>query len=298
MRFLQQSLNGQNSWWRYGIVLGVFLTPFLSGLINNYFLKPLLIFFEAKGTLRFAIIQFKYIVLLVLFLSLFSLLHKRSYKELITSRREFSYMRLGLGFAIWGVLLMSVLSTKVISNPDMYEWNFKLTPFLKLFVLSLLLLPFRVFFTAVFMNSYILQMFTGIFKKAWLSFFVSVLFFSALMCLNNISVIKALGNQMVIYYLALSILVYLIIILDEGIEIVLGMFLVSTLISRLFIAYTASKTQLDTIFIKQGNRDADLFVYVIPLICFPLFFMILYKIYSWVDWREKLFGKVEELKEV
>lgn len=294
---MQQSLNGQNSWWRYVIIIGVFLTPFFSGLINSC-LKPILNYFSATGSLRFGIIQVKYIIFTVVFLLLFSLLHERSYKELITSRKKFDYIRFWLSFTIWGVLLMSVLSIKVISNPDIYKWNFELVPFLKLFMLALLLLPFRAFFTAIFMNSYMLQMLTAIFKKPWVSFLVSVLFFTTLMCFNNKSVIDSLGNQMMIYYFALSVLFYLIIILDEGIEIVLGVFLVSSLISRLFIAYTENKTQLDTVFIKQGNRDVDLFVYVIPLICCPLFFMILYKIYNWTDWREKLFTSVEKSREV
>lgn len=290
--FLKQSFRGQNHWWRYAIILSVFLTPILSDFIKSFIVKPLSSFFEDDFSMQFAIKQIRYVILVVLFLVLFSFLHKRSYKTLLTSRRKFDFLRFWLSFSAWGVLLMFVFSIKVMLNPNDYEWNFKLIPFLKLSLLSILLLPLRVFFMTIFTNSYILQLLTRVFKKPIISLIASVILFTLLMYINNKSLIDTSGYQFIFYYLMLSLMICLIIVLDGGVEIISGVFLVSTLISRLFIAYNTDKAQLGVVFVKEGGRDVTLFAYVIPFICCPLFFIFLFKLYKWKDWREKLFKQI------
>lgn len=298
MSFLKQSFKGLNHWSRYAIILGVFLTPFLSGFIKNSIIKPLLPFFNDDASTQFAIKQFKYVLLTALFLILFKIIHKRDYKTLLTARKEFDFLRFWFSFSIWGVLLMLALTTKVILNPDVYEWNFKLVPFFKLFLLLILLLPFRAFFTAIFTNSYILQTLTKVTKRPWVSLIIAVTLFTALMFVNNKNAIINSNYQLVFYYLMLGLMLYLIVILDEGIEIISGVFLVSMFISRLFITYSTNKTLLDTIFIKQGSRDIILFAYIIPFICCPLFFLILCRVYKWSNWKEKLFEKLDNTKDL
>lgn len=292
MNFLKQSLKGQNNWWKYAIILSVFLTPVLSGLVKSFIEKPLLSFFDNDVSMQFAIKQISYVILIIIFLIMFSFFHKRSYKTLLTSRKGFDFLRFWLSFSVWGVFLMLVFSIKVMLDPSVYEWNFKLLPFLKLLLLSVLLLPFRVFFTATFINSYILQTLTRVFKKPFIALIVSVVLFTLLMYVNNKSMIDASGYQLIFYYLVLGLMIYLITVLDDGIEIITGLFLVSTLISKLFITYSANKIQFDAIFIKEGGKDIILFAYVIPFICCPLFFIFLFKVYKWRDWKEKLFNKV------
>lgn len=291
MNFFQQSYSGRNNWWRYAIMLGVFLMPFLYRFIKSYVTIPLLSFFPEDVSIRFAIKEVRFIILVFLFLGLFSVIHQRKYRTLITSRKKFDFLRFWLSFSVWGVLLMLVFSVMVMLNPDIYKWNFELFPFLKLFLLSIVFIPFRVFFITIFINSYTLQFLTKFFKKPFIALIISVLLFTIFMYMRNKSAINASGNQLILYYLTLGLMIYLIIILDSGIEIITGLFLASSLISRLFVTYSTNKIQLDAIFLKTGSKDVILFSYVIPFICCPLFFVFLFKVYQWKNWKEQLFTK-------
>lgn len=277
MNFISQAFKGKNNWWRYTILLVLFLTPFLSKFIYTTFFTPLLSYFSDDISFRFAIKQCKYIVLLLVFLGLYKILHKREIKTLITNRKRFDFLRFWLGFCSWGVVLMLVFSVKVVIHPELYKWNFNLFPFLKLFFLTAIVSIFRVFFIVFFTNSYILQMFTVILKKNRIALIASVLFFVTLMSLQN----RNLDGFSVVYYLALGLVLFFIITLDNGTELILGMLLASTLISRLFITYSTYKMQLNTVLIKEGGRDTFLLGVIIPVFCFPLFFFMLYKIYNW-----------------
>lgn len=285
MNFINQAFNDKNNWWRYAILLSVFLSPFLSKFIYRSFLRPFFSYFPDDVTVKLAIREFRYVILLTLFFGMFKLLHKRNVKTLITGRKKFDFLRFWLSFSVWGVVLILVFSVKVILYPELYKFNFNLFPFLKLSILITFMSIFKVVFTVALMNSYVLQMFTVMFKKTWLALLISVLLFTSLMYLQN----SNLGLSSIFYYLVLGVFLYLIIILDDGTELALGVLLVSILVSRLFITYSTYKTQLDAVFTKEGSRDTFLLGVVIPF-CFIIFFFFLYRTY---DWKEKLTKVIE-----
>lgn len=293
MNFLQQVYKGKNDWWRWLIILLLFLIPVLSNLIKDNIIKPLLISFPEDKSLHFAIKQFKHIILLVIFLLLFKVLHKRKITSLITSRKKIDLMRFGLSFSVWGVFLMLVFSLIVFFNPDDYKWNFQLVPFLKLFAISVTFLPFRIFFIIILSYSYILQAFTLVFKKPWFALLATVFFFTTIMYIGNTAMLRIAGNQIIIHYLATSFLLGIIVVLDDGIEIALGMLLVTSLISKLFITYTVYKFQPNSILIKNGAPDAFVLIYIICMVCYPLYFYFMALVYKWKDWKHKLFNKIE-----
>lgn len=283
MNFINQAFKGENNWWRYVMLQSVFLTPFLSKFIYVNFLEPFLSYFPDDTTAKFAIKQFRYVILVLIFFGMFKFLHKRDFKMLITCRKKFDFLRFWLSFSVWGVILILVFSVKVVLYPELYKFNFSLFPFLKLLLLTTFVMIFKVVFTTVLINSYILQLFTVVFKKPWLILFASVLLFTSLMYFRS----SSLGSLSIFYYLVLGVFLYLVIILDSGTELTMGVLLVSALISRLFIAYSANETQLDAVFIKEGSRDVFLLGVVIPF-CFVIFFFFLYKTYNWSDWKIRL----------
>lgn len=295
MNFLQQAYKGRTDWWRWLIILVVFVPPFLKDFLKNNIIKPLLPkpFLPSDKNIYIALSLLVYVFLLGVFYLFFKILHKRSFKTLITNRKKFDWLRFGLSFTTWGVFIMILFSLSVFYSPEKFEWNFKLVPFLKYFFICIFLMPVQVFFKAVLMRGYLLQAFTCFFKKTWIALLISILFYSYLMYLGNAEMFKSVGYEILIHYVATAFLIGFIIIIDDGMEIVLGMTLVNNLISSLFVTSKNFTFQPDSILIKDGSINVFILVYVTVFIAYPLYFSLLNKIYKWKNWRQKIFKEIE-----
>lgn len=292
MNFLQQVYKGKRSWWRWLIILLLFTTPFLKKTLRAEVLKPLLAILPKDKNIYIALSLCMYIILLALFFLMFKVLHKRSFKTLITSRKKFDWLRFGLSFGTWGVISMVVFSTGVLVNPENYSWNFQLIPFLKLFTICVLLMPLQVLFKEVLVRGYILQGFNCFIKRPWVSILVSTLFYAFILYGTNKAMVSVKGAIMIADYLIAGFILGLIVVLDDGLEIVIGTILVNNLIVTLFITSKNYSFQPDSVLIRE--TETNVFITIITtIISFSLYFYLLTKVYDWKNWREKLLNKVE-----
>lgn len=291
MSFLQQAYKGKADWWRWLIILAVFVTPFFKSFLKTNVVKPLLPkpFLPSDKNIYIALSLLMYIVLLGVFYLFFKILHKRSFKTLITNRKKFDWLRFGLSFTTWGVFIMILFSLSVFYSPEKFEWNFRLIPFLKYFAICVFLMPAQVFFKATLMRGYLLQAFTYFFKKPWIALLITVAIYSYFMYIGNTGMVKMVGYEILIHYIATALLICFIIIIDDGIEIVLGMTLVNNLISSLFVTSKNLAFQPDSILIKDGSINVFILVYATVFIAYPLYFFLLNKIYKWKNWKQKVF---------
>lgn len=294
MIFLQQIYKGKTDWWRWLIILIVFATPFFKNFLTESFLKQLLPspFLPENKNTYIAIKLGVYAVLICAFYVAFKVLHQRDFKTLITSRNKIRWMRFGMGFATWGVFTMVLFSLSVFSTPQAFEWNFRLIPFLKYFFICIALIPFKAFFKPLLLRGYLLQLSTYFFKKPLIGLLVSIVFYTYYMYMGNSEFIKAVGYEILIYYVATAFFIGLIIILDQGMEIVLGMTLVSNLISALFVTSKSFQLQPDSILIKNEGINVFILVYVTVFLAYPMYLILLKKVYKWDDWKQKLYDKI------
>lgn len=294
MNFLQQIYKGKTDWWRWLIILAVFFTPFFQKEIKKYIVKLLLpsSFLPENKNIYIALSLAVYLILVGVFFLLFKVLHKRSVKTLITSRKQFDWLRFGLSFGIWGVFIMTLFSASVFYSPEEFEWNFKLIPFLKYFFICVFLMPFQVFFKTVLIRGYLLQAFTYFFKKPWVALLISVAHYTYFMYIGSAEMVKAVGYEILIHYIVTAFLIGFIIILDEGMEIVLGMTFVNNLISSLFITSKSFAFQPDSILVKDGTINIFILVYITVFLAYPIYFLFLKRTYKWSDWKRKVFKSV------
>lgn len=289
MSFLQQVYKGKRSWWRWLIVLLLFTTPFLKKIIRAEILKPLIATLPKDKNIYIALSLCMYVILLLLFFLIFKILHRRSFKTLITSRKKIDFLRFGLSFGAWGVISMIVFSTGVLINPENYSWNFKLTPFLKLFTICVLLMPLQVLFKEVLVRGYILQGFNNFIKKPWVSILVSTLFYAFILYGTNKTIVSVKGAIIIVDYLIAGFFLGLIVVLDDGLEIAIGTILVNNLIVTLFITSKNYSFQPDSVLIRETEMNIFITVFM-TLISFLVYFYLLKKIYGWENWKEKLFS--------
>jgi len=261
--FTWQATSGKNEWWRVAITLGVVVTasflgnlPFVAVLamsepvrqrgfdINNF--TP-----EALGvdpTL------FLVLVLLPFVFGLFALwgclhkIHCQQPKTLIQgSLGRIRWSRLWLGFGAW--LILSAVSEYVSFSlhSDSYVFSFSAWAFAKTLSVVILMLPLQIAFEELLMRGYVLQQTTYYSSKPWLGLLFSTIIFGALHYQNP--EVRQFGMAATApYYLGVGLFLGILTILDDGLELALGIHLATNVFGTIFVNFKGSALPTPSLF--------------------------------------------------
>lgn len=293
MNFLKQINKGKTDWWRWLIILAVFVPSFLKDFLKSNITNPILATLPKTKNISLALNLSVYIILLTAFILVFQRVHKRSVITLLTGRKKFDWFRFAFSFSIWGIITMVALIISMYFDSGDYVWNFNLLPFLGLLAICLFLKPFEVVFVDILFKGYLLQGSNYFLKKPWLSLLLVILATTFITHLANSKVFESVGYQVVIYYVLVNVFLGLFIVLDDGLEISLGMKTVNNLIFTLFTTSRINNVQTESVLFNKTNSSLFAIMYFSIFIGFPVFFYFLNKMYKWSDWKEKLFEKKE-----
>ena len=171
--YIEQALSVKNDWWRYLIGLIVIFigwqfigiipltvvafleagslqdfiqsseTNFMSLGINNNLFLVLLIFSFAMGLVGL-LFAAKYI-------------NQQSVKSLTTSRSNVDWGRIRFSFFLIIGVNLGLFLAGYFSDSEELVWNFKLVPFILLFVIGFLLLPLQTSFEEYLFRGYLMQ---------------------------------------------------------------------------------------------------------------------------------------------
>jgi membrane protease YdiL (CAAX protease family) len=102
--------------------------------------------------------------------------------------------------------------------------------------------------------------------------------------------------KMMIFYIGTGFLLGIMTLMDDGLELALGFHLGNNLIGSLLVTADWTALQTDAIFKSTAEPSMSLLSeLLIPvLVVYPIMLLILAKRYNWSNWKERLFGKVEE----
>lgn len=294
MNFLQQVYKGKTDWWRGLIILVFSLPPFLikyiKGIVSDVF-SPLL---PKTNNMGLVLTFSPYIFLLIIFTFLFGILHKRPVLTLITSRKKFDWVRLLFSFSTWGVLAIFMMIISVYMDAENYIWNFKIGSFIQLLAVCLTLMTVQIFFSEVLIRAYSLQFFSYLFKKPWVALLITVSVATYLMHLTNKNLLNLVGSFIIIYYIITNLLLGFIVILDDGLEITLGMRMANNLVYLLFVNSRVYSFQRDAVLVNNEGSSVFTVVYC-SLLFYPLYFYFLARVYKWGNWKQKFLNKVEKV---
>ena len=101
---------------------------------------------------------------------------------------------------------------------------------------------------------------------------------------------------MMIFYVGTGLLLGIMTLMDEGLELALGFHLGNNLIASLLVTADWTALQTDALFKDTSEPGlGSISEIMLPvLIVYPIMLLILSKKYGWSNWKDKLFGKVEE----
>lgn len=308
MNYIQQAYKGNNEWyhWVFTILL-VFIgwqivgaiplivvafihfknmDAFLkatqnnfmtSGIDNNLFLFLMLLTFIFG--LMMLIISVKYI-------------HQRTFITLVTSRKSIDWKRFWVGFVLWGMVAFVIIILGILGTPENYVWNFKPLPFFTLLVVSFLFLPFQTSFEELLFRGYFMQGLGILAKNRWLPLVVTSVCFGLLHGTNP--EVQKLGYIAMVFYIGTGFFYGITTLMDEGIELTLGLHAINNIVAALFVTTNWTVFQTDALYLETSEPTIGWEMFFPVLVLYPIILFIFSKKYGWKNWTEKLTGKIEK----
>lgn len=204
--------------------------------------------------------------------------HKRSFKSLITPLSKIKFKKIFYAFGVWLCLCLVMEGVTYMVTGTPFEIHFDFTKFAILCLIAVFLLPIQTTYEELFIRSYMMQVMSKVSDYRWVPIVVSVIFF-ALLHAGNPEIDKYGFLPMMTYYVTAAVLLAVITIMDDGLELAIGVHWATNLVGTVVINYDSSALQTYSL-LKAGESDPVLvaFLWIIASIIFVL---ICSKKYNW-----------------
>ena len=200
-------------------------------------------------------------------------LHKRDSKTLV--HRKFSGFRWGrawFGFFVWLALTIFSESFCYWLSPEEYAFVFSPWAFAKTLIVVALMIPLQIAFEEILMRGYILQQTTYYTRLPWLGLVVSSFIFAALHFQNP--EVQQFGLAATApYYLGVGLFLGLLTILDDGLELALGIHLATNVFGSVLVNFKGSALPTPSLFqVSEINIPMMTLLFVLQAFVFFLLF--------------------------
>jgi membrane protease YdiL (CAAX protease family) len=297
MKHLERALDGQNQFWKY-------LVNFLVSLIGGAFVGsiPLIIVITIK-TIEYGSVEgldsgnfadltvygisknvSLFLMMLPMVVSLFTCIallrpfHKRSFSEVINGTKQIRWNRFFVGFGVWFALYTLYLLGSYLVEPENFVFQFDISSFIPLLLISVLIIPFQTTCEELLFRGYLGQAIGAWTRNRWLVITIPAILFGLMHSANP--EVKEFGFWLTMpQYIIFGLIFGLTTVLDDGIEVSMGLHAANNIFVSLFITYKASVFQTPAVF-TQLNIDPVMETLFLTLMGVVMVF-ILAKKYKW-----------------
>jgi membrane protease YdiL (CAAX protease family) len=284
MNFLENIIGKGNQFWKY-LVTG--LVAFVaSGLIGMLPLMLVIIVQASKtglgGNSISKILQnvnfssigisqnlFLLLLLLSFAVGLFAViliirvLHKRSFSETVNGTKKVRWNRVWTGFFVWLLLMALSLAIRYIMNPENFVLQFNIQAFIPLVFIALVFFPFQITFEELLFRGYLAQGIGSWTKSRWLVILIPSILFGLMHMANK--EVAAFGFWAAMpHYILFGLIFGLASVLDDGIELAIGMHAANNIFNCVVVTFDASSLKTHAIFSQQiGNLQTRTIVLLV-----------------------------------
>ena len=305
--FIAQAFKYKHEWWYYLIGVGIIFIasqigsiPFIGAAALKILAdggsmadledaNKLMTVLDSNLTLFLMLLSFA-VGLLAVYLVV-KYLHKQPFLKATTTRKKMDWGRFFFGFVLIAATTIFFTGLDYYSNPQDYELQFKMVPFLILLVIAVIMVPLQTSFEEYLFRGYLIQGLGVMVKNKWLPLLVTSFVFGGLHFFNP--EVEKLGNIVMIYYIGTGLFLGVITLMDEGLELALGFHAGNNLIAALLVTADWTVFQTNSILKDISEPSAGVDVLGPVLILYPIFIAIMAFRYKWTGWADKLFGKVQ-----
>jgi len=291
--------------WRYGVTILIVIICYILGQIPLaivaflYAPNPQALM-EFAEKIDFSIIGLNANIGLLLIIMFFAaslagllisvkFLHRKNIKTIITAYSAIRWQRIFYAFFLWLILSAAMELISYYLTPEKYVFNFNPELFIPLFFISLLLLPVQTSFEELFIRGYLMQGIGLIGFFRFVPLIITSIIFGSLHIMNP--EIDEFGLwTMMLFYISFGLFLGIITLMDDGLEIPLGIHAANNIYASVFVTYSGGALQTDAL-LKMTSLDES-FMYFGWLIMAGIFIIIVAQKYQWRNWL-KLFAKIE-----
>lgn len=287
------------SWYLLGSVI-IILFSFLGQFPMFFFLpktitagtSPMDLFKDLDSNLVLFLYLFPFLIAFFGFLFVIKKLHQQTLTQIITANAKIDYKKMGFAFGFWTVITLFIFVVDYALSPEDYLLTFQWQPFLIMLLISLVFIPFQSGLEELLFRGYLLQGFASLTKSRLGALLLTSIIFGSLHIANP--EIQKLGMGLLAYYIGTGFFFGIIALMDEGIEIPLGLHIANNLITALLVTADWTAFQTESIFkdISSPTLGSELLVFL--GIVYPLSLYYLGKRYGWKNWKHKLTARTDE----
>ncbi|WP_372647476.1 lysostaphin resistance A-like protein [Draconibacterium sp.] len=268
MKHLSRAFDGENQWWKFVVVIIVALgvgqivgaiplivvmgisiamnggqvaTPENPMDLSAYGINP---------SLGLALMVIPFIVTLVLAIVLIKSFHQRTSKDVVNGGLAFRWNRFWLGFVVWGAIMLILFFAQLAISPEDLEFRFDPAAFIPLVFVAVLLIPIQSGTEEFIFRGYLAQGVAGWTKRRWAVILIPSVLFALLHAANP--EVKEHGFWMMMpSYFVFGVAFAITALLDDGIELAIGIHAVNNTLGALLVTSKESAIQVPSLFFQQ-----------------------------------------------
>ncbi len=306
--YIAQAFKYRSEFWRY--IIGSIIViaahtlaqvPFMIALIikdnnivQNLNINTMMTTLDSNLTLF--LLLFPFAIGLVVLFYIIKYLHAQPFITVTTTRKKTDWSRIIFAFILWAVITAVFTFGDYYANPEDYEWNFNLVPFLVLLVIAVIMVPLQTSLEEYLFRGYLMQGFGSLFKNRWVPLILTSLIFGGLHIANP--EVEKIGYVIMVFYIGTGLFLGILTLMDEGMELALGFHAANNLIAALLVTADWTAFQTNSILKDISDPSAGWDILIPVLVVYPILLFIMAKKYKWTNWKDKLFGEIKNAAEL
>jgi len=236
--------------------------------------------FKALGidlNLAFACLLFGFVIIFIAAIIFIKLIHGRSWQQVVNGTNQVRWSRFFFGFLVWGVISLVLFAISCIMEPEVIQFRFEPLNFFILLILALIFIPIQSSSEEFLFRGYIAQGIASWTKSRWLAFLIPSLLFGLMHSFNP--EIKEYGFwPMMTQYVFLGLVFGFMTIMDDGIELAMGVHVVNNLFGSVLFTFKGSALQTYALFeVAEINPVKEILPLVVSGIVLLAIFAAKYK---------------------
>jgi hypothetical protein len=216
-------------------------------------------------------------------------IHERKLISLITPHSKVNLMKILFGFGVWMALTFLAEIAHYIVNPGEYQLSIEAEKFIPLVLIAFILLPIQTTCEELFTRGYLMQAFGLATGNKWIPLLLTSVIFASLHIFNP-EVEQYGRGLMILYYMSAGLVLGLLTILDDSLELAIGVHAATNIYAAVFVSYEGSALQTDALF---KTTEVDMGYSLVLLLAISLIFMVICAIkYRWTGPLKALFRPI------
>ena len=169
-------------------------------------------------------------------------LHQVAFISLITPYKRLDIRRIVFAFVFWLLLVGLCECLMFLLSPTTYHWSYESNRFWPLLLVSLFWLPLQTSLEEIFFRGYLLQQIAVLINHRWIAVVITSVVFGLLHIANP--EVAAFGiTKMMFYYIGFGFWLGIITILDDRLELALGVHAATNIYGATMVTFKESAIQ-------------------------------------------------------